>query len=139
MIGENLRLEGHKAIAYASAHNMTLCKYNDPIEGEREGLTVDEAEDVAREDARLIYLDVMVQPPQPTMANVITYQNANDIYCNLTLQQAEKLEAAGLWIRNEGGYLSLISHGLHWGEPDFTDEQITSLINGQIVDGLVTS
>jgi hypothetical protein len=49
---------GYKAIAFASAHNLTLCKYNDPIEGAREGLTVEEAEAVAREDDSLIYLDL---------------------------------------------------------------------------------
>ena len=49
-------LTGKEAIDHARAHGSTLSKYNDPIEGARTGLTPDEAEDVAREDASLIYL-----------------------------------------------------------------------------------
>lgn len=49
-------LTGFAAIEYAEAHDLTLSKYNDPIEDAREGLTPDEARAVAREDARLIYL-----------------------------------------------------------------------------------
>lgn len=33
-----------------------ICKYADPVEEAREGLTIDEALDVAREDSGLIYL-----------------------------------------------------------------------------------
>ena len=51
-----ITLEGHAAIAYAEAHEMTLSKYTDPTEGAREGLTADEARKVAREDARLVFL-----------------------------------------------------------------------------------
>lgn len=55
------RLRGQYAIEHASQHGGTLCKYADPTEGAREGLTVEEAEDVAREDEGLIYLDIVGQ------------------------------------------------------------------------------
>lgn len=55
---ETTRLEGTDAIAYAEAHDMKLCKYTDPIEEAREGLTVDEARQVAAEDPSLIYLEI---------------------------------------------------------------------------------
>jgi hypothetical protein len=53
------RLTGRDAIDYAREHNLTLCKYNDPIEWERDDLSIEEAEVVAREDAGLIYLDLI--------------------------------------------------------------------------------
>jgi hypothetical protein len=52
------RLTGWDAIEYAEAHDLTLCKYNDPIENAREGLTVEEAREIAGEDNGLIYLDI---------------------------------------------------------------------------------
>jgi len=51
-------LEGFAAIEYAEANGLTLSKYADPIEDARDGLTADEARDVAREDPRLIFLSV---------------------------------------------------------------------------------
>lgn len=53
-----MRLTRTEAIEYAAEHGLTLSKYADPIEDGRDGLTVEEAELVAREDAGLIYLDV---------------------------------------------------------------------------------
>jgi hypothetical protein len=52
------RLKGSDAIDYASSHDLTLNKYNDPTEDAREGLTPDEARAIAREDQSLIYIDV---------------------------------------------------------------------------------
>lgn len=51
-------LEGFAAIEYAEDHDLTLSKYNDPTEDAREGLTPDEARAVAREDPKLIWLDM---------------------------------------------------------------------------------
>ena len=51
-----MTLTGKNAIRYAQANGLTLSKYEDPTEEAREGLTVAEAEAVAREDANLIYL-----------------------------------------------------------------------------------
>ena len=51
-------ITGLDAIAHAEAHGLPLSKYADPTEGAREGLTVDEAREVAAEDASLIYLQV---------------------------------------------------------------------------------
>jgi hypothetical protein len=55
--GEMTRLEGLEAIEYAREHDLTLCKYEDPTEDAREGLTVEEAVAVACEDPSLIYID----------------------------------------------------------------------------------
>jgi hypothetical protein len=51
-------IRGTEAIALAAALGVTLCKYADPIENAREGLTVEEATEIAREDAGLIWLSV---------------------------------------------------------------------------------
>lgn len=51
------RLSSYGAIAYAAARGLTLHKYADPTEGAREGLTITEALEIAREDPSLIYLD----------------------------------------------------------------------------------
>lgn len=52
------RLHGYRAIEYAEKNSLTLCKYNDPTEAAREGLSIDEANSVAREDSDLIYIDI---------------------------------------------------------------------------------
>lgn len=52
------RLTAHDAIEYAAAHGLTLRKYADPAEDAREGLTVDEAREIAAEDPSLIYVDI---------------------------------------------------------------------------------
>lgn len=53
------RLTGQDAIRYAEAHeSVRLCKYTDPTEEAREGLTVEEAREVAREDPELIWCSV---------------------------------------------------------------------------------
>lgn len=53
-----LRLTGMQAIEAAEAMGLKLNKYADPTEDAREGLTVDEAREIARVDASLIYVDV---------------------------------------------------------------------------------
>ena len=51
-------LTGLAAIEYAAQHGLPLSKYADPIEDAREGLTVDEAREIAREDTSLIWIDI---------------------------------------------------------------------------------
>ena len=51
-------LTGHAAIRHAEAHGITLSKYADPTEDAREGLSADEARDIAAEDPSLIYVDM---------------------------------------------------------------------------------
>lgn len=51
-----MRFEGFEAIEYAKENGLLLSKYEDPIEGAREDVTVDEARDIAREDPRLIWI-----------------------------------------------------------------------------------
>jgi hypothetical protein len=55
-----MKLTGYDAINYADRNDFTLSKYADPIEDGREGLTPDEAREIASEDPSLIYLDVAV-------------------------------------------------------------------------------
>lgn len=46
----------HRALTAAAADGWMLCKYADPTEDAREGLTVEEAVAVVAEDPSLIYL-----------------------------------------------------------------------------------
>lgn len=47
----------HDAIDYARQNpDAVICKYADPTEGAREGLTIAEAEQILREDPSLIYV-----------------------------------------------------------------------------------
>lgn len=52
------KLNGNAAIDYAETHGLTLAKYEDPTEAARNGLTVDEARQVASEDPSLVYLEL---------------------------------------------------------------------------------
>ena len=60
------RYNGFEAIFAAKKLGVPLSKYADPVEGPREGLTVLEAEEIAREDASLIYLDIKDAGPKYT-------------------------------------------------------------------------
>lgn len=53
-----MKITGLEAIEVAEALGVLLCKYGDPIEESRSGLTPDEARDIARQDPSLIYLQV---------------------------------------------------------------------------------
>jgi hypothetical protein len=53
------KIEGSEAIRIAERDGVTLHKYADPIDGYRT-VTLDEARDIAKEDANLIYC--VVQP-----------------------------------------------------------------------------
>jgi len=56
-VGSHLEpLQGWDAILMAEKRGLRLSKYNDPLEGPQDGLTVEEAKEVAREDPGLIYL-----------------------------------------------------------------------------------
>ena len=50
-------LTGSDALRYAAERDLLLNKFADPIEGAREGLTIEEARDVAREDPSLIWVE----------------------------------------------------------------------------------
>lgn len=49
---------GLDAIAIAEELGLTLSKYADPTEDARDGLTPDEAREVAKEDPSLIYIAI---------------------------------------------------------------------------------
>lgn len=52
------KLEGRQAIEAARRSGKTLNKYADPTEGARSGLSVREAEEIAREDPSLIWIEM---------------------------------------------------------------------------------
>ena len=58
MITSTIRtLTGHEAIRLAEDNTFTLRKYADPIDGARD-VTIEEAREIAKEDASLIYATV---------------------------------------------------------------------------------
>lgn len=54
---------GHAAIAYAKAHGLLLSRYRDATGPARDGLTVEQAEEIAQRDPILIYLSVVSSSP----------------------------------------------------------------------------
>ena len=53
------KLTGIKAIEYKRLHpEVELNKYNDPTEEERFDLSVEDAEEIARDDAGLLYVEI---------------------------------------------------------------------------------
>ena len=56
------KIKGIEAIEYKKNHpnpsTVELNKYNDPTEEERFDLSVEEAEEIAREDAGLLYVEI---------------------------------------------------------------------------------
>ena len=52
-------ITGYDAIDYAEEHGLSLSKHADPTEDAREGLTPEEAREVAAEDPSLIYVQVL--------------------------------------------------------------------------------
>jgi hypothetical protein len=52
------RLQGWTAIRYAEKHGGTLKKFTDPTERALKRVSIEKAQRVAHEDARLIYMDV---------------------------------------------------------------------------------
>ncbi len=57
------RLEGRAAIEFAREHDVELCKFADPVDDARVGLSVGEAEDIAAEDPSLIFIDILEGVP----------------------------------------------------------------------------
>lgn len=51
------RLHGAAAIDYAARYGVSLCKYNDPTEDAREGLSIEEAREIASADSSLIWCE----------------------------------------------------------------------------------
>ncbi len=52
------RLTARAAIEYAEENGLALNKYSDPVEEARDDLSVEEAREIAREDASLIWIEV---------------------------------------------------------------------------------
>lgn len=62
MNSTNVTLTGHEAIAYAARFGGDLNKYADPVDGARV-VDIDEAREIAREDASLIWVDAPAWDP----------------------------------------------------------------------------
>ena len=50
---------GQAAIDYAQAHNLPLSRYRDITGPAKDGLTVEQAQEIAQRDVNLIYLTVV--------------------------------------------------------------------------------
>jgi hypothetical protein len=57
-MGDTTRITGREAIEVAEAQGLLLSTYSDPTEGGREGVSVEDAREIAREDPSLVYLDI---------------------------------------------------------------------------------
>lgn len=69
---------------------------------------------------------------------VITYQSANGNKVNLTVKQIQRLESVGVWPKDSrGGEYCIVSHGLHYGEPSFHDDDIEDLIDSKKRNGTI--
>jgi hypothetical protein len=53
-----LTITGTAAITYASAHWHTLSTCADPVSAAREGVSIEEARSIAREDPSLVYITI---------------------------------------------------------------------------------
>ena len=53
-----LTITGSAAITYASAHWLTLSKYTDPTSPACDGVSVEDARSIAREDPSLVYITI---------------------------------------------------------------------------------
>jgi hypothetical protein len=63
------------------------------------------------------------------MTKVITYQAPHGDTINVTRSQKIRLATAGMWPKNRRGEeYCTVSHGLHTGEPTFTDAEIEAMI-----------
>ena len=55
---ETTVIKGYEAIEHAEATGLSLNKHEDATEGAREGLTVEEARQIAKEDPSLIWVEI---------------------------------------------------------------------------------
>lgn len=114
------RIEGQNAITLAETLGLALSKHADPVEDARDGLTVEEAREIAREDASLIYVDADESDlweawrdaqsalTHDALDTVYEYLTAGGSQCLLTAVEdgddAESIWADMLkdWLRDEG-------------------------------------
>ena len=62
------------------------------------------------------------------MTQVITYQAPNGETLNLARSQARRFRISGEWPKNSRGEeFCSVSHGLHTGEPTYTDNEIKQI------------
>lgn len=104
-----MKLEGYAAIEFAEANDLLLNKYNDPTEDAREGLTPDEARAVAREDARLIWIepDLLVIDPgtdaaEMTAETSMTRAQAEKHLASLGFREMAESGQAGNYLHPDG-------------------------------------
>ena len=64
-----MKLTGHDAIDFAkTVKNALLSKYADPLEGERDDLSLEEAIEIAKEDPEIIFIEVENPSPDDVVA-----------------------------------------------------------------------
>lgn len=102
MTAETTRLTGDEAITTAAREGLTLSKCADPTEGARDGLSVEEAREIARVDPGLIYLDVT-----PATRDIVVIVEAGQapIWAAGETEEAAWAEAEG-YAKSEGLDLS---------------------------------
>jgi hypothetical protein len=60
---------------------------------------------------------------------VVTWQSPSGRTCNVTRQQEKTMRKAGFWPRDSyGDEFCAVSHGLHVGQPTWTNTQLAAMI-----------
>jgi hypothetical protein len=102
-------LTGDAAIEYAERHGKTLNKYSDPLQGARQGVTVDRAREIAREDPGLIWIeDLLTQQPYLLVQEKGWLAEPMDEYWMTTVVRFNAIELA----QYQSG---MMSNGGNWG------------------------
>ena len=120
-------LTGYAAIEYADAHELTLSKHSDTTEEARDGLTPDEAREVASEDPSLIWLDTSITRPE----RLELYESgAGHLYWHAVgtglvvgdiggVEDSTALTDARLWSEWVADYVEACPKDLHTADPDW--------------------
>jgi len=96
-----MKLTGVHAIDFADLRGLTLRKYADPTEGAREGLSVEEARQIAKEDPSLIWLAV-----ETSVWSIVSAQGAH-----MGLYQGETSAHAYAAMHRDAGYRAEVVDG----------------------------
>ncbi len=120
----NSTLTGLAAIECAERTGASINKHADPTEGAREGLSIDDAREIAREDASLLWVRVTASTPLRCVSDTYdqdggTYDDVADFLrmCDACFGERPDLtEHSGSWY--EGGTLVLepVSEGTAYAE-----------------------
>lgn len=82
------RVQGWSAIEAAKRIGITLNKYADPIEGERSGLSIEEAERISKVDPSLLWIDTGYDLFQTNSGGLcLVNRGAGDGFCGFEIGQ----------------------------------------------------